>query len=146
LTEVSSPQRSNDPSWLVSRPKSASKEANMAATQIPISELTLETVKTPEEILVRLTGRITSTSSPTLQTTIRGLIPGTNRIVLDLTDVSYLDSSGLGALVSVYLSAKRQNCELKLVNLNQRLKELFSLTRLFKIFEGHEDMLGVTPD
>lgn len=118
----------------------------MAATPIPISELTLETVKAPEEILVRCTGRITSTSSSTLQTTIRGLIPGTNRIVLDLTDVSYMDSSGLGALVSIYLSAKRQNCELKLVNLNQRLKELFRLTRLSKIFEGHEEMLGVTPD
>jgi anti-sigma B factor antagonist len=118
----------------------------MAATPIPISELTLESVKTPEEILVRCTGRITSASSPTLQTTIRGLIPGTNRIVLDLTDVSYMDSSGLGALVSVYLSAKRQNCELKLVNLNQRLKELLSLTRLAKIFEGHEEMLGMTPD
>lgn len=118
----------------------------MAATPIPISELTLETVKTPEEILVRCTGRITSTSSSTLQTAIRGLIPGTNRIVLDLTDVTYMDSSGLGALVSVYLSAKRQNCELKLVNLNQRLKELFRLTRLAQIFEGHEEMLGVTPD
>jgi anti-sigma B factor antagonist len=118
----------------------------MAANPLPISELTFETVKTPEEILVHCTGRITSTSSPTLQTTIRALIPGTNRIVLDLTDVSYLDSSGLGALVSIYLSAKRQNCELKLINLNRRLKELFSLTRLASVFEGHEDMLGVTPD
>jgi anti-sigma B factor antagonist len=118
----------------------------MAATPIPISELTLQTVKTPEEILVQCSGRITSTSSAMFQTAIRELIPGTHRIVLDLTDVSYMDSSGLGALVGLYLSAKRQNCELRLVNLNQRLKELFSLTRLATIFEGHDDMLGATPD
>ena len=118
----------------------------MSAIPIPISELDLKVVKAPEEILVQCSGRITSTSSPALQTTVRSLIPETKRIVLDLTDVSYLDSSGLGALVALFLSAKRQNCELKLINLNQRLKELFSLTRLSSVFEGHQDLLGATPD
>jgi anti-sigma B factor antagonist len=118
----------------------------MAANPIPIPELNLETVRTPQEVLVRCTGRITSATTGHLQTTVRGLIPGNRRIVLDLTDVSYLDSSGLGALVSVYLSSKRQDCELKLINLNQRLKELFRITNLGKVFQGHEDMLGVTPD
>jgi anti-sigma B factor antagonist len=118
----------------------------MAVTSIPIPELKLETVRTPEETLVRCTGKITSTSSGTLQTTIRGLIPEGKRVVLDLTDVNYMDSSGLGALVGVYLSAKRQHCELKLINLNQRLKELFRITRLGSVFEGHEEFLGLTPD
>jgi anti-sigma B factor antagonist len=118
----------------------------MAVPSIPIPELTLETVKSSDEIVVRCSGRITSTSSPTLQSKVRALIPEADRIVLDLTDVTYLDSSGLGALVSVYLSAKRQHCDLRLINLNQRLKELFRLTRLAKVFEGHEEMLGVTPD
>ena len=49
--------------------------------------------------------------------------------MLDLTDVNYIDSSGLGALVSVYLSAKRRHCDLKLINLNQRLQELFRITK-----------------
>jgi anti-anti-sigma factor len=57
-----------------------------------------------------------------------------------------MDSSGLGAIVGIYLSARRQECELTLINLNQRPKELFRLTNLAKIFEGHEDMLGMTPD
>ena len=118
----------------------------MAANPIPISELMLETIKGPGEILVRCTGRITSATSSTLQTTVRQLIPETERLVLDLTDVSYLDSSGLGALVGLYISAKRQHCELKLINLNQRLKQLFRLTNMAKVFEGHEDMLGMTPD
>ena len=66
--------------------------------------------------------------------------------MLDLTDISYMDSSGLGAIVGVYLSAKRQHCELKLINLNQRLQELFRITKLATVFEGHEDFLGYTPD
>jgi len=118
----------------------------MAANPIPIAELQLETVRTPEETLIRCTGRIVSSSVRGLQTTVRELIPTSKRIVLDLTDVSYLDSSGLGALVALYLSARRQNCELRLIKLNQRLKELFRLTKLAAVFEGHEDMLGMTPD
>ena len=118
----------------------------MAANPIPISELQIETEKSLEETLVRCSGRITSATSANLQTTVRNLIPQTKRIVLDLTDVSSMDSSGLGALVGLYLSARRQECELKLINLNQRLKELFRLTKLAKVFEGHEDMLGITPD
>jgi anti-sigma B factor antagonist len=118
----------------------------MAATPIPIPELKLETVRTPEETRVRCTGRISSTTSGTLQTTIRGLMPEAKRVVLDLTDVSYMDSSGLGAIVGLYLSAKRQHCELKLINLNQRLRELFRITQMGKIFEGHEEFLGWTPD
>jgi anti-sigma B factor antagonist len=118
----------------------------MAANPIPVPELSLETVKGADENLVRCVGRITSSTSDTLQTAVRALIPGSNRIVLDLTDVSYLDSSGLGALVGLYVSAKRQHCELRLINLNQRLKQLFRLTKLASVFEGHEDMLGMTPD
>jgi len=118
----------------------------MAANPIPISELMLETVKAPGEILVRCTGKITSATTGMLQTTVRGLIPETERLVLDLTGISYLDSSGLGALVGLYVSSKRQHCELKLINLNQRLKQLFRLTNLAKVFEGHEEMLGMTPD
>jgi len=47
----------------------------MVANPIPLSELSLETVKAPEEILVRCIGRITSSTSAALQTTVRGLIP-----------------------------------------------------------------------
>ena len=109
----------------------------MSATPIPIPELTLEAVKGSEEILVRCSGRITSSTSGTLQTKVRSLIPETKCVVLDLTDVNYVDSSGLGALVSVYFSARRQDCELKLINLSQRLQELFRMTKLSSVFEGH---------
>jgi anti-sigma B factor antagonist len=118
----------------------------MAANPIPISELNLETIRSPQETIVRCTGKINSNTSASLQTTVRGLIPETPCVVLDLTDVSYMDSSGLGAIVGLYLSAKRQHCRLELINLNQRLKELFRLTKLASVFEGHDDFIGWTPD
>jgi anti-sigma B factor antagonist len=118
----------------------------MAANPVPIAELQIETVKSPEETLVRCSGRINSATAGDLQSAVRSLIPHTKRVVLDLTDVSYMDSSGLGTIVGLYLTARRQECQLKLINLNQRVKELFRLTKLGAVFEGHEDMLGMTPD
>jgi anti-anti-sigma factor len=118
----------------------------MAANPIPISELTLETVRGADETIVHCTGKINSATTSALQTTVRNLIPGTKCVVLDLTDVSYMDSSGLGAIVALYLSAKRQHSKLKLVHLNQRLQELFRLTKLAQVFEGHDEFLGWTPD
>jgi anti-sigma B factor antagonist len=109
----------------------------MSATPIPISDLILEAVTTPEEILVRCSGRINSTTSGAFQTKIRNLIRETSCVVLDLTDVNQIDSSGLGALVSVYMSAMRQGCRLKLINLSQRLQELFRITKLSSVFDGH---------
>jgi anti-sigma B factor antagonist len=118
----------------------------MAANPVSTSDLSLETVKSPEEVIVRCSGKIISSTSAQLQTLVRSLIPETNCVVIDLTDVSYLDSSGLGAIVGVYVTAKRQNCRLKLINLNPRLQQLFRLTKLASIFEGHEEFLGYTPD
>ena len=115
----------------------------MSATPAP--ELNLETVRTPEEIIVRCKGRITSATSGQLQTTVRSLMAETKSIVLDLTDVNHMDSSGLGAIVGLYVSAKRQDCALKLINLSQRLQELFRITKLASIFEG-QDFHGYTPE
>jgi anti-sigma B factor antagonist len=98
-------------------------------------ELKLETVTTSEETIVRCIGRLTSTSSGMLQTTVRDLIPNNERMRLDLAGVTYLDSFGLGALVSVYLSAKRQHCELKLINVTQQAKELLRITNLSSLSE-----------
>jgi NitT/TauT family transport system ATP-binding protein len=112
---------------------------------IPSSELNLTIEKTPTETIVRCTGRITSATSGLLQSTIRALMPETKTIVLDLTDVKYMDSSGLGALVALYLSTKRANCKLRLINLNQRIKELFSMSRLAQVFLAPEEPVRERP-
>jgi anti-sigma B factor antagonist len=66
---------------------------------------------------------------------VKPLIPLGGRIVLDLTDVSQLDSSGLGTLVGLKVSALREGyCKLELVNLSPRVKELLSLSNLTQLF------------
>ncbi len=110
----------------------------MAANPVvPTRELQLSIEKKPEETIVHGTGRITSATSDLLQSTIRGLIPGAKRIVLDLTEVDYIDSSGLGAVVSVYVAASRAQCDLELANPKPRIKDLFKMTKLGSVFEGH---------
>jgi NitT/TauT family transport system ATP-binding protein len=105
---------------------------------LPRPDLQLSTDKTPTQTVIRCSGRITSATTSLLQRTFRDLIPESTTIVLDLTDVGYMDSTGLGALVGLYLSAKKGKCKLKLINLNQRLKDLFSITRLAQVFAAEE--------
>jgi anti-sigma B factor antagonist len=102
----------------------------MAMNPVPISELNQIIDRTPTEIIVHCNGRMTSDTTQSLKTTVKPLFSESKTVVLDLTNVSYLDSSGLGAIVGLYVSAKTANSQLKLINLNQHLKELFSITRL----------------
>jgi len=118
----------------------------MAANPTSVNDLNLDINQNAEETVLRCTGRISSVTSSQLQAAVRELIPQGKPIVLDLTAVSHMDSSGLGAIVGLYVSAKRQACALRLINLNQPLKDLFRITKLASIFEGHQDMLGYTPD
>ena len=113
---------------------------------VPVPSLSLEVQKTPSENVIRCSGRITSATTPELESTVRGLVAEKKRIVLDLTNTSYIDSSGLGSLVGLYVSCERGGSPLKMVNLTPRIKDLFTMTNLAPIFEGHDDMLGHTPD
>ncbi len=112
---------------------------------VPSAPINLETQKTPSETIIRCSGKITAATSDQLQTLVRGLIPDKKRILLDLASTSYVDSSGLGTLVGLYVSCKKGEAPLKLVNLTPRLKDLFTMTNLAPIFDGHDDMLGHPP-
>ena len=120
----------------------------MAANAQPTRTLNLTTEKTPTESIVRCTGPVVTETAPQLRETARILISESKRVVLDFTGVNYLDSSGLGMIVGLYLSAKRAGCQLKLINLSPRVKELLSITRLAEVLESHakEEMFGITPD
>jgi anti-anti-sigma factor len=107
----------------------------MAANPVsPPPELQIDTEKTPTENVFHCEGKITSSTSQLLQSTVRKTIPEKKIIVLDLSAVTHMDSSGLGALVSVWVSAKKEGCEMRVVSLSDRLKELFRLTSLDKLF------------
>ena len=99
-------------------------------------ELSLQSHKTGDEMLVRCSGKVTSSSAGLLKATITSLMLENRIVVLDMGDVSYVDSSGLGALVGLYISSRRTSCSLKLRNLTGRLTELLQITRLTQFFEG----------
>jgi anti-sigma B factor antagonist len=107
----------------------------------PAQELKLETEKRPDAVVVRCTGRIVSTTSPLLQNTVRPLIADNKRVALDLTNVSFLDSSGLGSIVGLWVNAKKNHCDLKLIRLNDRIKELLRISNLGTL-EGDQDYFG----
>lgn len=70
---------------------------------------------------------------------------GKNQLVIDLKDVRFIDSSGLGALVSGYKNASARNGNLKLCSLQPQVKSMFELTRLHRVFEiypGAEEALA----
>jgi len=112
----------------------------------PSAELTLRTEKNGDEATVHGSGRITSSTSAQLQSTVRELIPQSRRILLDLSNVNYIDSSGIGAMVSVCLAANRQECELKVVNAQPRIRDLFEITKLSTVFENQGGYRGLRSD
>ena len=91
--------------------------------------------------ILDLSGRITlGEGSVQLRDAIRDLISkGEKHILLSLGDVNYIDSSGLGELVSAFTTAKKQNADVKLLNLTKRVKDLLQITKLYTVFDVHED-------
>jgi anti-sigma B factor antagonist len=69
----------------------------------------------------------------------RLLSEGKKKLVLNLAEVNYIDSSGLGTLVSAFTSARRQGGELKLLNLTEHAHDLMQITKLFTIFDISND-------
>ena len=91
--------------------------------------------------IVDLRGRITlGEGSVTLRDTVHDLLSkGQKRILLNLGDVNYIDSSGIGELVSAFSAAKKQDGEVKLLNLTKRVHDLLQITKLYTVFDVKDD-------
>jgi anti-sigma B factor antagonist len=103
---------------------------------LPAARLKLRIQPHPESTLVRCSGRLTADVAAEFKQEVRALIPQTKQIVLDLSEVAFMDSSGLGAIIGVYVTAKKCDCELQLINLSQKIRELLGMTRLLSVFES----------
>jgi anti-sigma B factor antagonist len=88
-----------------------------------------------------LSGRITlGEGSVQLRDAIRDLIgKGQKSILLNLSEVNYIDSSGLGELVSAYTTARNQGAALKLLGLSKKVNDLLQLTKLYTVFDIYDD-------
>ncbi|MBC7924243.1 MAG: STAS domain-containing protein [Bryobacteraceae bacterium] len=86
-------------------------------------------------------GRITlGEGSSTFRDSIKDLTArGNKKLLLNLGDVTYIDSSGIGELVSGFTSVTNQDGQLKLLNLSKRVKDLLQITKLYTVFEVFDD-------
>ena len=106
--------------------------------------LTIASREVDGVIILDLNGRITlGEGSVQLRDAIRGLISkGQKNILLNLADVNYIDSSGLGELVSAFTTAKNQQADVKLLNLTKKVHDLLQLTKLYTVFDIKDDEAG----
>jgi anti-sigma B factor antagonist len=91
--------------------------------------------------VVDMSGRITlGEGSVVLRDSIRDLIgKAQKKILLNLGDVTYIDSSGIGELVSAFTAVRREGGELKLLNLTKKVHDLLQITKLYTVFDIKDD-------
>jgi anti-sigma B factor antagonist len=91
--------------------------------------------------VVDLSGRITlGEGSVVLRDAVRDLLAkGEKKILLNLGNVTYIDSSGIGELVSAFTTVRNQGGELKLLNLTKKVHDLLQITKLYTVFDVKDD-------
>jgi anti-sigma B factor antagonist len=106
-----------------------------------MSELSIRERQAGDVTILDLEGKITiGEGSVSLRTAIRRLIEeGKKKILLNLAGVGYVDSSGIGELVSSYTTINREGGQLKLLKLTQKIKDLLTITKLLTVFDVYDD-------
>jgi anti-sigma B factor antagonist len=108
--------------------------------EVPFAmSLNINVRETGNVVILDLNGRITlGETAASLRDTIRELLDGGQKnILLNLGDVSYIDSSGLGQLVGSFATVTSRGGQLKLLNLQKKLQELMQITKLITVFDTH---------
>ena len=95
--------------------------------------LTLEVTHSGSTVVVKLNGRLVSGVNDILYTRVKALMPDAKRIVLDLTNLTRVDSMGLGTLVRLSVSARSAGCSLELLNLGKQVRQLLGMTNLLSV-------------
>jgi anti-sigma B factor antagonist len=104
----------------------------------------LTTRQVGDVTVIDAVGRITlGEGSSTFRDMIRDMAAaGNKKVLLNLGEVSYIDSSGIGELVSGFTTITNHGGNLKLLNLTKRVKDLLQITKLYTVFEVHDDEAG----
>jgi anti-sigma B factor antagonist len=106
-----------------------------------VSSVKISTRQVDGVTILDMSGRITlGEGSVQLRDAVRDLLAkGQKHILLNLGDVTYIDSSGIGELVSAFTTAKNQGGELKLLNLTRKVHDLLQITKLYTVFDVKDD-------
>ncbi|MCI0491236.1 MAG: STAS domain-containing protein [Blastocatellia bacterium] len=105
-----------------------------------MAQLSIKQRQAGDVTVLDLSGKITiGEGSVQLREAVRGLLDdGKKKILLNLGDVNYVDSSGIGELVSSYTTTNNQGGQLKLLNLTKKIQDLLMITKLLTVFETHD--------
>ena len=112
-----------------------------------MAELNLTERQAGDITILDMDGKVTiGEGSVALRTTIRRLLgEGKKKIILNLSGVGYVDSSGIGEFVSSFTAVKKEDGTLKLLNLTQKIQDLLAITKLltvFDVYDSEADALG----
>ena len=112
-----------------------------------MAELNISERQAGDVTILDLNGKVTlGEGSVALRTAIRRLLgEGKNKILLNLAGVGYIDSSGIGELVSSFTAVNKEGGQLKLLKLTQKIQDLLAITKLltvFDVFDDEGDALG----
>jgi anti-sigma B factor antagonist len=105
--------------------------------------LTFAIERAGDTAVVKCRGRLIAGTSKEFYEEVKPLLPHTKVVVVDLAELTYVDSSGLGVLVRLYTSARQLGCEFQLLHLGRQLRNLLKLTNLLSVFAQAEDH-GIT--
>jgi anti-sigma B factor antagonist len=105
--------------------------------------LTFEIERDGNTALVKCHGRLVAGTTEELYQAVKHLLPQAKVVVIDLAELAYVDSTGLGTLVRLHASARGLGCELRLLHLGKQLRNVLKLTNLLSVFAQVEDH-GIT--
>jgi anti-sigma B factor antagonist len=105
-----------------------------------MAELNMKERQSGDVTILDMDGKITiGEGSVALRSAIRRLLEeGKKKVLLNLAGVGYIDSSGIGELVSSYTAINKEGGQLKLLNLTQKLQDLLTITKLLTVFDVYE--------
>jgi anti-anti-sigma factor len=109
----------------------------MSATPISprSNSFSIDVEFSPDHAIAHCAGRLVAEHTEDLKSAVKPLLAQTKAIHIDLANVTYIDSAGLGAIVSLYTSARTAHCDLKLVNFNADIRNLLRITNLLWVLE-----------
>src|ERR1700720_289701 len=98
------------------------------ASHVPTPGFRADSRRTDDAVIVECHGKLTLEHAPQLRNKVRTLILDEKRIILDLKQVPFMDSSGLGTIVPLYVSARTRGCRIELINVSPALRSLLGMT------------------
>jgi anti-sigma B factor antagonist len=105
--------------------------------------LSFEIERDGDSAVVKCQGRLVAGTTEEFYQEVKCLLPETKVVVVDLANLTYVDSSGLGTLVRLHASARKLGCDFKLLHLGKQLRNVLKLTNLLSVFAQAEDH-GIT--